>query len=180
MLSPPKTYLFLLITVSIVLASPALPKRQSCNEGTQLICYGKPNGESQKIDPEDLAYVASVVRRHVRRNPTDPPYYHMPPNPNFECEEWSLGAEGTVSVAVKHTSPRLDTAVLLEDVANTIDGGENATPEQISKSLLGCGENGGQVGVLVNTSNPLYSSEAYKAKKTTTSGLIVKAYKNTA
>ena len=64
--------------------------------------------------------------------------------------------------------------MLYADLANTIDGGEFATPDDVKKSLLGCGEHGGLVGVRVNTSDPVYSSPEYKASGARSSGMLVK------
>lgn len=43
-------------------ASPALVARQSCDEGSKRVCYGKDGGSSQNLDPADVEYVASYLR----------------------------------------------------------------------------------------------------------------------
>lgn len=98
----------------------------------------------------------------------------MPANTEFQCEEWSIQREATVLILVKHTSARLSSTVLALDIANTLDGGENATDEERAKSLLGCETNGGQMGLVFDASNPAYTGETYKSWKTTPSGLIIK------
>lgn len=60
----------------------------------------------------------------------------MPPNANFQCEGWTIASEGTVIVLAKHTSARLNTTVLYEDIANTLDGGEKPTAGQLKDSVL--------------------------------------------
>jgi len=166
------------LTAPFVLPSPVLEGRKSCGEGAKLICYGSPDGQNQHVDPEDVAYLAALVRRDARKDPNNPPFYIMPANNNFACEEWGLGSEGTVLAVVKHNSARRNSSVLLEDIANTIDGGERATKEQINKSLLGCGDHDGQLAVIVNTSHPAYNTDAYKASKAAPSDLIVKIVRN--
>ena len=56
----------LVAAASLVGASPAasatLQSRQSCVEGKNKICYGVDGGTSQKIDPEELQYLASYLR----------------------------------------------------------------------------------------------------------------------
>jgi len=167
-----------------VLASPTatmlLAPRQACGEGTQHLCYGQPDGTPQNIDPEDVTYLASKIRFEARKaasaNPdsTLPVYFNMPANAEFQCEEWSIQREASVLILVKHTSARLNSTVLALDIANTLDGGENATDEQRAKSLLGCGTNGGQMGLVFDASNPAYTGETYKSWKTTPSGLVIK------
>lgn len=74
----------------------------------------------------------------------------------------------------KHINPRFASSVSYADLANTIDGGEFATPADVQGSLLGCGEHGGMVGVKVNTSEPVYSTPEYKASGARSSGVLVK------
>ncbi|KAK3997775.1 hypothetical protein QBC44DRAFT_363967 [Cladorrhinum sp. PSN332] len=169
------TLLTLLVCSYTTTASPLLEPRQSCGEGTQKICYGLPSGTPQNIDPADLEFLAANIRYDARKNgPNNPTFFNMPPNANFQCEEWTIASEGTVIVLAKHTSARLNTTVLAEDIANTLDGGEGATPDQIQNSILGCGENGGQVGLIYDKNNQAYNDERYKGWKATPSGLVIK------
>ncbi|KAK4456792.1 hypothetical protein QBC42DRAFT_280557 [Cladorrhinum samala] len=156
-------------------ASPVLIEgRQSCGEGVQKICYGAPSGTAQNIDPADVEFLAANIRYEARRDPSNLAFFNMPPSANFQCEEWTIASEGTVVVLAKHTSARLNTTVLAEDIANTLDGGENSTAEQVRNSILGCGENGGQVGLIYDKDNKAYNSETYKGWKATPSGLVIK------
>lgn len=156
----------LVAAASLVGASPAAPatlqSRQSCVEGKNKICYGVDGGTSQKIDPEELQYLASYLRFVGQSNSGMSAFYQMPTAAT--CQEWSLTLpEGaTILILAKHIAPFVKSAVLYADIANTIDGGEGATDAQRQAALLGCAQNGGQMGVAVNTSNPAYTSAEFK------------------
>ncbi len=169
-----KTGLITLLACSYVAASPILEARQSCGEGMQHICYGAPDSQAQGIDPDDLLYLVDSIRHDASKDPSTPAFFNMPPNSKHQCEEWTIATEGTVLVLAKHTSAQLNTTVLYQDIANTLDGGPNATAEQKKASILGCGKNGGQVGLVYDKNNAAYNSEAYKAWKATPSGLVIK------
>ena len=75
----------------------------------------------------------------------------------------------------KHINPRTNSSVLFADLANTIDGGENPTPAQLSASLFeACGSHGGMRGVIVNSSDPAYSTPGYISGKGRPTNIIVK------
>lgn len=66
-------------------------------------------------------------------------------------------------------------AVTFSDIANTIDGGDAGGPEgAIAQSLMNCGTAGGQMGVIVNSTDPLYASEEFVEGGFTHSGIIIK------
>ncbi|KAK0616642.1 hypothetical protein B0T14DRAFT_413068, partial [Immersiella caudata] len=122
-------------------------------EGTQRVCYGYIGGLPQNIDLDELEYIVAGFRGETADRPK---FLTMPANPNLQgCDEWTMGEPvGSVLVLAKHTLKRANSSVLLDDTADTIDGGLNATPEQRAKSIMGCGINGGQWLVQVNASNP--------------------------
>ncbi|KAH8898659.1 hypothetical protein GQ53DRAFT_816894 [Thozetella sp. PMI_491] len=169
-----KTVLITLLACSCITASPMLEARQSCGEGTQHICYGAPDGQAQNIDPDDLDYLVANIRHVASKDPSKPAFFNMPPNSNRQCEEWTIASEGTVLVLAKHTSAQLNTTVLYQDIANTLDGGEKATAEQKQNSILGCGKNGGQLGLVYDKNNTVYNTDTYKTWKATPSGLVIK------
>ncbi|KAK0750811.1 hypothetical protein B0T18DRAFT_455888 [Schizothecium vesticola] len=159
---------------SYAAASPTLEPRQLCGEGIRHICHGAPDGTPQNVNPDDIAYLAASMRNDAHQNVNGNSFFTMPPNIKFQCEEWAIAHEGTVLVLVKHTSARLNSTVLSEDIANTLDRGENATDEQVKKSILGCGKSGGQVGVLYDKDNKAYNTDEFKNSKATPSGLVIK------
>jgi hypothetical protein len=80
-------------------------------------------------------------------------------------------------VLIKQTSGRYNSSVLLEDVANTLDGGLNATATSLKNSILGCGTNGGMIRIQWNSSNPIYKSDKYLVTKAKPDNLIMKLVK---
>lgn len=171
----------LLAAASLVGASPAVPatlqSRQSCVEGKNKICYGVDGGTSQEIDTEELEYLASYLRFVGQSNSGMSAFFQMPTDTT--CQEWSLILpEGsTILILAKHVSPFVKSAVLYEDIASTIDGGEEATEAQRQAALLGCAQNGGQMGVAVNTKNAAYDSADFKDSKARADGIVIKIVK---
>ncbi|EGX97038.1 hypothetical protein CCM_01697 [Cordyceps militaris CM01] len=161
--------------LSLTTASAIAP-RAGCGEGTQKICYGVDGGTSQNIDPEDVQYVAEYLRSLSAENEGKNKFWTMPKS--IDCAEWSLPVfnAGTVLALVKHIDNRVLSSVLFEDLAMAIDGGKNAA-DKGKNELLGCGRNGGQVGVTANTSNPLYNSADYKSSGAKPTGLVIKLVK---
>lgn len=94
-----------------------------------------------------------------------------------DVEEWTLplASGGTVLSLAKHIGPSSNSSVLYEDLANTIDGGENPTPESLAASLLeACGKTGGMEGVIVNATNPAYADPNYVDGGGRPEGIILK------
>lgn len=155
----------LLLAVSAA-ASPALLARQSCDEGSKRVCYGKDGGLSQNLDPADVEYVASYLRFVGESNTGASARWTMPAS-GSTCDEWAIPVPGagTVLALAKHTTPFVATSILYEDLASTIDaiGG-----------LLECQEYGGQMPAKVNKTNPVYTSAEYKATKARSDGITIK------
>jgi hypothetical protein len=152
--------------ITIASASPALLFRQSCDEGNKRVCYGIDGGTSQNLDPADVEYVASYLRFVGESNTEANARWTMPAS-GSACEEWAIAVPGagTVLALAKHTTPFVATSVLYDDLASTIDaiGG-----------ILECNESGGQMPVMVNKTNPAYSSAEYKATKARPDGITIK------
>ncbi|CAK7219719.1 hypothetical protein SBRCBS47491_003943 [Sporothrix bragantina] len=140
-----------------------------CNDTPKHICYGDPDGTSQNLDPDDVAYAAAYLRQQGG-------LLNMPAS--TDCGEWSLYQTGTVLVLSKHLNQRVNSSVSYADVATTIDGGgDTATDATKSASLASCGTHGGQTSVLVNTGDPLYATDDYKNSHFSTGGIIIKIVK---
>ncbi|OAR02248.1 hypothetical protein LLEC1_06210 [Akanthomyces lecanii] len=161
--------------LSLASASAILP-RAACGEGAQKLCYGVNGGQSQDLDPEDIQYVAQYLRYLNEQNTGKDKFWTMPKA--VDCAEWSLPVAngGTVLALAKHISNRELSSILYEDLARAIDGGENS-PDKGQNELLGCGKNGGQMGVTANTSNPLYNTADYKSSGAKPDGIIIKLVK---
>lgn len=81
----------------------------------------------------------------------------------------------TVMTLAKHINPRYNSSVLFADIADTIDGGADATEAQRAASLLGqCGGGGGMAGVKFDKANPAYNTDAYKRSRATPDHVLVK------
>lgn len=127
-----------------LLAALPLVSAQVCDEGNKLACYGKPSGQSQNINLEDLEYAAWEFRRLSEDGPA---FWTMPANITKRgCDEWMMFEVGTALALAKHTNNRITSSVSFDDIADTIDGGPEATPEQREKAIMGCGEMGSAFG----------------------------------
>jgi hypothetical protein len=159
------------------LRTAPLHARTCDGETAALFCYNATNGTPQNIDVADVAFIAKYLRSYGRQIRPGR-FFTMNANDTQDCGEWSVYARRGTLVAIKHINDTIDSSVLFEDVATTIDGGENATPEQQQNALLGCGTDGGAYGVQANLSNPAYSAASYVAAGYKTSGLLVKVVRN--
>lgn len=83
---------------------------------------------------------------------------------------------GSLLTLAKHIDARIKSSILYEDLATAIDGGKDAK-DAGAKEPLGCGKNGGQMGVTTNLTNPLYSTKAYKDSGAKSEGIIMKLVK---
>lgn len=138
------------------------------------VCFGRDGGQSQDIAVEDLEYVAAYLRYTGASAEGSAALWTMPSG--FDCEEWLVEVPGAGSVLVlaKHINPRITSAVLLTDIADTIDGGVDASDEDREKAIIDCGTGGGMLGVAADAQNPAYNTEEYKASGARPEGIIVK------
>jgi hypothetical protein len=83
-----------------------------------------------------------------------------------------VSGSGSVLALAKYINPRINSSVLY--MANTIDGGVNGSEEDKKKSMLGCGANGGMIGVKTDPKNPEYATDEYKARKYKPEGILIK------
>ncbi|KAJ3495555.1 hypothetical protein NLG97_g3308 [Lecanicillium saksenae] len=168
----------LALAATHVAGTPTLAPRSPaiCYEGETpaLHCYSGGDDTPQNVDVADIQYVATYLRRYGRKNPRKPAFYTLNAADTADCAEWSLYSRGTVLALIKHINPNVNSSVLYEDIATTIDGGEKATPAQQAASLIGCMTDGGSEGVLVNTTNPAYSTDEYKTAGYTPDGVLIK------
>ncbi|KAM3451365.1 hypothetical protein MY5147_009045 [Beauveria neobassiana] len=161
------------LTTSLGAAS-ALTRHAVCSESPKLICYGENDnavadaGGSQGLDPKHVRYVAAYLRWLGEANEGAAKFWTMAQAD--DCAEWTLPVPngGTVLALAKHTSLWLTSSVLYEDMATAIDG---------DKGLLRCDKQGGQVGVVANLKNPLYSTEEYKKSGAKPEGVLLKLVK---
>ncbi|OAA78456.1 hypothetical protein LEL_05279 [Akanthomyces lecanii RCEF 1005] len=95
-----------------------------------------------------------------------------------KMSKWSLPMPnaGTVLTLTKHINNREFSSILYKDLAAAIIGGKD-TSNKGKNELLGCGKNGGQIGVTANTSNPLYNTANYKNSGAKPNSIIIKLVK---
>lgn len=169
-----------LATAGIAAASPFLEPRAPCGENGDKICYGVKGGTSQNLDVSDVEYAATYLRYLGTTNSGEAAFWTMPAS--VDCAEWTLPIPtgSSVLALAKHINPRIKSSILYTDLANAIDGGENASPADKENALLGCGKNGGQFGVHADTKNPAYNTPEYQNSKAKPEGIIIKLVRDPA
>ncbi|KAI2614070.1 uncharacterized protein GGS25DRAFT_32639 [Hypoxylon fragiforme] len=147
-----------------------------CNdsEGPDLLCYNESSGGvSQDVTEADIKYVASYLRSYGAQTKAGR-QFTMTAADAPDCAEWTLYAHGTVLALGKHLDSSLNSSVLFSDIADTIDGGASATPEQQAAAIYGCSTDGGSRAVGYDPANPQYNTAAYLANGYTPKGILVK------
>lgn len=136
------------------------------------LCYTAPDNVPQDVLVEDVVFIAAYLRSYGAQVRTGR-LFNMAAADAPDCGEWLLYAHGTAQAFAKHLDNTINSSVLFADIATTIDGGANASPEQQAAALIGCDTDGGSLGVAVNTTNPTYSGSTYPVGYTT-SGILIK------
>jgi hypothetical protein len=140
--------------LTIAQAASVKPVRRSAEvcysgEGTALLCYTVENGGTpQNVNPADVQGVADYLRSYGREVKGGR-FFTMDATDTPDCGEWSLFSNGTTLATAKHLDDTVDSSVLFEDIATTIDGGLNKT-----QGIISCMANGGSLGVLVTPPVP--------------------------
>lgn len=140
---------------------------------TSTFYYGVNGGISHDLDSEDIEYGAAYFR--YLTNTSDVPLSAMPSE--FDCSEWTLllFATGIVLPLAKHINSRTNSTVTYNFLARVLDGGEDSTGTQRAASPLGpYGANGGQLQVIVDSTNPAYNTPEYIASKAKPETIISK------
>ncbi|KAI0441244.1 hypothetical protein F4803DRAFT_563222 [Xylaria telfairii] len=157
------------------LSQPNTRGAKICYEGETyaLLCYTLPDNTPQNLDVADVTYVASYLRAYGRQLKNGR-FFTMNAADTPDCGEWSLYSRNTVLATAKHLNDTVNSSVLFEDIATTIDGGENATDAQKMAAIIGCLTDGGSLGVLVNSTNPAYGTATYLSSGYTPDGILIK------
>jgi hypothetical protein len=145
-------------------------------EPAKRICYNEAGATPQNISIKEITYVAGYLRFYGSQ-PGNPQFWTMPLPDADNCAEWQVTTKGSTWVMAKLVGDDA-ASVTFDDIANTIDGGATATPEQKAAALYGCDTNGGQIGVKVNTTDPRYQQEQFKNGTFTNQGIIIKLVRN--
>ncbi|KAJ3491614.1 hypothetical protein NLG97_g5560 [Lecanicillium saksenae] len=154
MVHQPLSFTSLLSSLAMIHGATAsvislVPRTCFPTENGNQLCYRAPDNDPQGVDVKDVQFIASYLRAYGA----------------------GTRAGRLFSMAAKDTPDCAD--VLFADIATTIDGGPNATPEQQAAALIGCASDGGSLGVAVNASNPTYKGSTYP-KGYVTKGILVK------
>ncbi|KAK3689326.1 hypothetical protein B0T22DRAFT_513615 [Podospora appendiculata] len=163
-------------TLRPVTLSPSPRAAQTCYSGetATLTCYTAPNNTPQDVTVADITYVAAYLRSYGKQTKAGR-MFTMNGADTPDCAEWTLYARNTVTALAKHISPpSVNSSVLFEDIANTIDGGATATDKQKQAAIIGCLTDGGSLGVVYNASSPAYNTAAYKAAGYVPGGILIK------
>ncbi|KAL3425261.1 hypothetical protein PVAG01_02052 [Phlyctema vagabunda] len=141
-------------------------------ETPRQLCYTAPDNVPQDVALDDVTFIAAFLRSYGAETRAGR-LFNMAAADAPDCGEWLLAAHGTAQAFAKHINNTVNSSVLFADIANTIDGGVNANTTQQAAALIGCGTDGGSLGVAVNASNPTYRGSTYPAGYTT-SGILIK------
>lgn len=171
----------LVLLGSSVLAAPGValvqhealaPRACFATETPARLCYTAPKNDPQDVLLDDVKFIASYLRSYGAQTRAGR-LFNMAAADAPDCGEWVVYSHGTAQAFAKHINNTANSSVMFADIATTIDGGPNATPAQLATSLIGCGTDGGSLGVLVNATHPTYKGSTFPAGYTT-GGIVIK------
>ncbi|KAI5463677.1 hypothetical protein BGZ63DRAFT_382041 [Mariannaea sp. PMI_226] len=160
-----------LLNLSVAVLVAARAVAADCGEPTKLHCYNGPDDSPQDVTIEDITYAGNYLRAYGWEVDGGR-FLTMTAKAAPDCAEWTIFPHGSVIVLAKHINPDKDSSVLYEDVANTIDGGQQR--DEVGPALIQCLADGGAAGVYFNSSNPAYNTEEYKKSGYTPEGILIK------
>ncbi|KAK4164602.1 hypothetical protein QBC43DRAFT_378486 [Cladorrhinum sp. PSN259] len=129
-------------------------------ETASRLCYTAPDNIPQEVLLDDVKFIASYLRAYGAQTRAGR-LFNMAATDAPDCGEWQLYSHGTAQAFAKHINNTVNSSVLFADIANTIDGGINNNSTQQEAALVGCGTDGGSMGVVVNATHPTYSGSTY-------------------
>ncbi len=147
------------------------PRSCYTTETPNKLCYTAPANVPQDVLVDDVLFIASYLRSYGAQVRTGR-LFNMAAADTPDCGEWLVYAHGTAQAFAKHIDSKVNSSVLFADIATTIDGGANANAAEKAAALIGCGTDGGSLGVTVNATNPAYKGSTYPAGYTTSGTLI--------
>ncbi|KAH6990271.1 hypothetical protein EDB80DRAFT_729832 [Ilyonectria destructans] len=155
----------------IALAAAGTVAAECYDEKPALHCYNGPDDTHQDLTVEDITYIGDALRAYGREIEGGR-YYTMTAQHAPNCAEWALFTQGSVVALAKHIGSDKDSSVLFEDIANTIDGGQER--DQVGPALIQCLAAGGRAGVIFNSSDAGYNTKEYLDKGYTPQGILIK------
>jgi hypothetical protein len=139
------------------------------------ICYNVPGATPQNVKIQEIQFCAKQLRYDA--DVLGNKFWTMGLPDADNCGEWQVTTKGSTWILAKLVGDDA-ASISLHDLANTLDGGVGATKEQIAKSLLGCETAGGQMGVMINATNPVYQEPQFKNGTYTNKGIVIKIVRN--
>ncbi|KAK2013596.1 hypothetical protein LZ32DRAFT_691063 [Colletotrichum eremochloae] len=168
---------------SLALAATAsglvLPRTCLFPEPEYQICYDSEGATPQNLDTREVAYVAKYLRAYQDQSVKQgrSPFWKMSFPEADNCAEWQVTTKGGTWVMAKLVGDGA-AAVTFYDIANTIHGGATPNDAEKKKSLVNCGTAGGQMGVIINGTDPLYQSKEFVDGGFTNKGIVIKLVHN--
>lgn len=163
---------------AITLANLASALCRSPEPSTR-ICYNETGHVPQDIDMAEVKWITSFLRDYQEQAIRErrQPFWKMSEAASRECTQLPITKRKGVQVVGKHIGDG-KLAVLYSDIANTIEAAATASASHEDESLAKCGPAGGQMHVLINTTDPFYQAESYRTEGYSYRGLIVKLLRN--
>lgn len=143
------------------------------------VCYTG-GATSQNLTVQHIKYAADDLRYRWMRNKGKPASVNILPKGPSRVE-LPIGLIETMSVIVmaEQVDPKITSATSLLDIANAIDGGKNASEDQKKAALMGCGEDGGQMAVVLHETYRRYNDDVFKNHDAWPYTCIIKLVRNT-
>ncbi|WYZ35495.1 hypothetical protein EsH8_X_000142 [Colletotrichum jinshuiense] len=156
------TFAVLLALIATAATAPAPAPQDSVQrvcyeEPLELHCYSEPDDIPQDVTVADVNFVAAYLRSYGRQIRAGR-LFNMKAADAPDCGEWPLYTGGTVAAYAKHIDNTVDSSVLFEDIASTIDGGTGTVK---SAAIIDCLTQGGSLAVQYNLTHPAYSTATY-------------------
>ncbi|KAM3537628.1 hypothetical protein ARSEF1564_009443 [Beauveria bassiana] len=132
-------------------------------EPAKRICYDENGATPQNLNMKEAQAIKAGRS----------PFWKMNEADADNCAEWQVSSKGKTWALAKLVGDD-SAAVTFEDIANTIDAAVKAGDTDQSEAINGCGTAGGQMGVIVNTNDPLYQSKEFVDGGYTYEGIVIK------
>lgn len=144
-------------------------------EPAKRICYSENGATPQNLNMKEVDYIARYLRSYQAQAVKEgrSPFWKMNEADADNCAEWQVSNKGKTWALAKLVGDD-SAAVTFNDIANTIDPGAQSSDVEKDKALVKCGTAGGQMGVIVNTTDPLYQSKEFVDGGFTNQGIVVK------
>ncbi|KAK7432070.1 hypothetical protein QQZ08_001360 [Neonectria magnoliae] len=160
-----------LVSLFVAFAATGAVSAECHGEKPTLHCYNGPDDNPQDLTVEDITYIGNYLRAYGLEVEGGR-YFTMTAKHAPDCAEWVLFTHGSVIALAKHIDPKKDSSVLFEDIANTIDGGQQR--DEVGPALIQCLADGGSAGVIFNGSNSAYEGKEYRENGYTPEGILIK------